>query len=182
MRPYYLIASLPRLILGEQPPLTRGKLLDQCSGLLEADELRELAGVLDGRMHPPLSRFARRWLDLDTTIRNAAARARGGRLGVEPGPYLRPLDGYDTFSEKAVLDAYTTANPLEREMAIDQCRWQLLEEIASEDPFSFPALLAYAVKLRLAERWAEMTVEAGGRTVKERVDELEGLPVAAGQA
>ena len=182
MRAYYLIASFPRLILGEPPPLTREKLLDQCRTLLDEAELRELEGVLEGRMHSLSFDFAQRWLIRDTTIRNAVARARAGRLGVEPTAYLRPQEGFDTFAETMVADAFTKASPLDRELAIDRFRWQFLDEMAFEAPFSFTAVLAYAMKLRLALRWAEMKAEAGGRNVKERLEEMEGLPVAAGQA
>jgi len=60
-------------------------------------------------------------------------------------------------------------DPLERELLLDSLRWTLLEELAAFPPFGFQAVLAYALKLRLAEKWAAM-------------DEAEGLRIAAGLA
>ena len=182
MKPYYLIASFPTLILGEPPPLTPEKLVDQCRPLLDAAERAELEGVLEGRVHSLTSDFAQRWHIRDTPIRNAIALARAGRLGVEPAAWLRPQEGFDTFAETAVADAFTKPGPLDRELAIDRFRWQFLDEVAFVDPFSFTAVLAYATKLRMALRWAGMKAEAGRGNLKERVEEIEGLPVAAGQA
>ena len=48
-------------------------------------------------------------------------------------------------------------------------RWTLLDELALSPPFGFQAVLAYALKLRLAEKWAAM-------------DGAEGLRIAAGLA
>ena len=58
-------------------------------------------------------------------------------------------------------------DPLERELALDRLRWTLLDELAVSQAFGFQAVLAYGLKLRLAEKWAAM-------------DEAEGLRVAAG--
>ncbi len=182
MKPYYLIASFPPLIFGEPPPLTPEKLADQCRPLLNAAERAELEGVLEGRILSLTSAFARRWRIFDTTIRNAIARARAGRLGVEPAAWLRSQEGFDAFAETAVADAFAKPGPLDRELAIDRFRWQFLDEAAFADPFSFTAVLAYAMKLRLAVRWAGMKAETGRENLKERLEEIEGLPVAAGQA
>jgi hypothetical protein len=60
-------------------------------------------------------------------------------------------------------------DPLDRELALDRLRWTLLDELAVAAPFGLQAVLAYGLKLRLAEKWAAM-------------DETEGLRIAAGIA
>ena len=59
-------------------------------------------------------------------------------------------------------------DPLERELALDRHRWALLDEMAAAPPFGVQAVFAYALKLRIVEKWAALS------------DEAEGLRVAAG--
>ena len=61
-------------------------------------------------------------------------------------------------------------DPLARELLLDEHRWALLDEIAVPAPYGIQGVLAYGVKLRLAEKWTG------------QVDAAEGLRVAAGLA
>jgi hypothetical protein len=51
--------------------------------------------------------------------------------------------------------------PLERERALDRVRWNLLDELAGFDPFDSATALAYALKLRITERWHAVSDERG---------------------
>ncbi len=173
MKHYYLVASLPTLVLGEAPPLTVEAFQFSCTGVLDSDELCELGLVLSGRAGEGSSSFAQSWFGADTQLRNAAARFRGTRLGVESRGFIKDHPGFSAAVEKAVTDAFAKGNPLEREMALDRCRWQMLEDLAREDSFGLAAVLAFAVKLQLASRWAQMKDEAGQKRVEELVDQME---------
>ena len=107
------------------------------------DELEECA-----------SSFARKWSNADTQIRSAVARGRCERAGVEISTYVRPFFGYDMTTQKAVEDAMASSNPMDAERILDQRRWALVDEIAFEHPFKLQGVLAYAVKLTIAWRWA----------------------------
>jgi hypothetical protein len=47
---------------------------------------------------------------------------------------------------------------LEAEKALDLERWQLLEELACGHYFDLDALLIYALKLLILERWAKINL------------------------
>ncbi len=167
MSHYYIVASLPLLKLGETPPVSREYFLAACAVLPE-EEQREVALVAAGRCAEGHSDFCRQWLPKETQLRNAVARQRGARRGVEAAPFLRDHTGFDVSVEKEVQDAFARPDALERELALDRCRWRLLDELAQPAPFSLAAVLAFAVKLQLAWRWAELKDEEG----RARLDRL----------
>ena len=173
MKPYFLVASLPTLVLGDPPPLDAAGLLGRCEHLLGAADRAELSLMLEGRLDESAAPLARRWRNIDTQLRNAAARVRAGRRGADLRETQREHEGFDVSIEKAVTDAYTRPNPLERELFLDRYRWQRLDDLARENPFGFEALLAYALRLRLALRWADLKDEPGRTRLAERIEAME---------
>lgn len=170
MNCYYLVASLPTLALGEPPSWPPGEMIARCASMLDDAQLAELRLVLDGRESEAASEFARRWLHADTQLRNAVARVRAARHSLEAQPYLREHEGFDVSLEKGVTDAYAKPNPLERALELDRLRWKLLDSLVLDEPFSFAAVLAWAVKLRMVERWAALTEEEGRKRFEALVE------------
>jgi len=173
VKPYYLSASLPTLVLGDPLPLDAAALRTACANLLDDAEMAELTLMLEGRVEEGASDFAKAWRTVDTQLRNAVAMIRASHRTVEARPYLRGHEGFDVSLEKMVTDAYTRPNPLERELFLDRYRWQRLDDLAREAQFGFASILAYALKLRLAARWAVLTDEAGGQRLAEWLKELD---------
>ena len=158
---YYLVSSLPTLDLEEPSAGSPDDFLFHCQGALSPEEWCELSLIVEGRWGEGGSAFAEWWTQLDTQIRNQIVRHRAARLGVEARPALRMHSGYDVAVEEAVSDALARTNPLERELALDRCRWQALDERVQVEPFGFEAVLAYAIRLQLLERWRDLTPEKG---------------------
>jgi len=113
--------------------------------------------------------FVLNWKNYDTQLRNALVRTRASALDRDPNPYIREHDEFDTSIEKNVSDAYTRDTPRDREIAIDRFRWTQAESLSGYDAFSIDAILAYAVKLKLVERWANLDEEAGRNTADDLV-------------
>jgi hypothetical protein len=165
MNYYYLVASLPLLALGgeartKEPAfrvLCREQL--QTGDLAVLEDLLETGGLFSG--HP----FVALWRQRETRLRNAIAHARASRRGVDPAPYLRPAEGFDTYTLRAVEDAFGRTTPLEREQVLDRFRWQTLEELAAPGWFGLEAVLAYALKLRLVERWSSLDPKTGWQRI-----------------
>jgi len=168
---YYLTASLPELTLGEAPPYTPEDFLFHCQGTLSTDDLEELRCVVENRLDDAQSDFTRRWKNLDTQMRNSVARIRANRLGVDVRPYTRPHSGYSMAAEHAVADAMSRSHLLERVTALDRSRWNALDELTEGERFGFEAVLAFAVKLRLMERWARLSEDAGRERVETFITE-----------
>ena len=161
---FYLIASLPALTFLQKPLITPDAFQALCEAQLAAADQRAaalLARELDPdaetiSVHP----FVARWRAREIQLRNAIARARAARRKRDAASSIRPHDGFDTGIEDAVENAFDLPTPIEREQALDRLRWTVLDELAGVDPFAVSVVLAYVVKLRIAQRWAALDTEA----------------------
>lgn len=162
MKYYYFAASLPMLAPEELPPMSFKHFRVLCGEHLAASDLRALDALTAedaaGESDRP---FAREWLARERTIRNAVAVARAQRLRVDPAPFLREPVEYAADIQRGVAEALAKETPLDRESALDRLRWRLIEEITGYDEFSGRALLAYGLKLRIAEHWASLDSDEG---------------------
>jgi hypothetical protein len=162
MKPYYFVASLPTVEM-DRPPFAMAELLDACRRLLGAPAAKEVQAFLAGDAAALASEAAKRYVAREAALRRAVARARALARGSEPAE-----EAGATEVAPGVDAAFERGDPLQREEALDRLRVAALDEMARADPFSFDAVLAYAGKLRLAERWAGLTAARG----RERLDAL----------
>jgi len=174
---WYLVASLPTLRLGEKPPMDAAAFRAACAGHLEAEELLTVDALLEGREPfsagqaggTPAVRAASKLWNSEIQLRDAVVRVRAKNRGTDAARFIRSHDGFSVSIEKMVTDAFTRPNPLEQEMELDRARWTLAEDLALTDAFGFPAILAFAAKVRIAERWATMDDEKGRKNVEELI-------------
>jgi hypothetical protein len=167
----YLVASLPHLELSTAPRLSSEALLASASGILRPDDWEDLRAVLEDRPDDVQARELRPYLDADTQLRNAVAQARAARAGVAFDPREHPHGGFDARCADVAARAMELDDPRERQLMLDQLRWTLLGELALRAPFGLEAVLAYGLKLRLAEQWAAQTDAAEGLRAAVRVAE-----------
>ena len=178
----YLVSSLPALALDAPPPFSTDEFRFKCQGVLSKGDLAELDLLLAGQSAEGRTAFSKAWAGGDAQIRNTAAKARGAKLGVEAKPFLKSHPGYAVWLDKEVNDALAKANPLVREMGLDGARWKFVEDLARADAFGLPAVLAFAVKLMLAARWAAMKEDAGRARLETLVSQLEENAAQSGAA
>ena len=157
----YLVASLPLLFWGDPPPFSASDFRHRCDGVLTPADGAALDRLLAGRPDPEAPGFEGAWAARETQLRNAVAAARAARYGGDARANRRPHPGWDGGIEKSVTDAFVKESPLEREMELDRGRWRALDDLARGKPFGAEAVFAFALKLRIAERWAALTDEAG---------------------
>jgi hypothetical protein len=132
----------------------------QCAEHLSAEDVAAVEAVWEedgGARHPALAA----WGERDTEIRNAIARIRARHLQTDAARYLREHEDVDVSIEKAVTDAFNMGTPMDREHSIDELRWRIIDELTGVNEFDGAAIVAYALKLKLAERWAALNVERG---------------------
>lgn len=170
MNHWYLVASLPYLRFGEKPPVSRSAFLAACGNWLAEEELAVLRAVLENR-DPAGGGAAGRWWNGEVQLRDAVARVRARNRSADAARFIRPHEGFSASIEKAVTDAFTRSNPLEQEAELDRARWELADELALTAPFGFPGILAFAVKLRIAERWAGLSDVSGQQKVEEFIEQ-----------
>jgi hypothetical protein len=72
-----------------------------------------------------------------------------------------------------VREAFEAPNPAVRERALDSLRWRLADELAATEPLGDAALVAHAVQLGIAWRWAGWDVDAGWATLEAHLRRIE---------
>lgn len=169
MKHHYLMASMPMLDLHKPPPLTYTRFRTLCGEHLTRDDLSTLDDLVRNDGAASGHAFVRNWREKESLLRNAAATARAERAGRDALPYLRETRTCSVHITRCVAEAASRPTPLEREMELDRVRWNFIEEIAGFDPFGIEAVLAYALKLRIVERWAGMDDGKGREKVQEIV-------------
>jgi len=167
---YYIVASLPSIELGHAPPVSKDEFLLQCQGVLSEEKLREVDAILNDRIEECASGYGCDLVSAETQLRNAIARMRASKRNMDARPFIREHSNFYGWVEKLAGDAFTRENPRERELALDHARWHIAEELAGVEPFSFGRVLAFAVKVRIAERWAQMDEEAGKQNVEQFIE------------
>lgn len=175
---WYLVASLPYLRFGEKPPVTRDAFLAACAGWLGEEEQAVLQAGFENR-DPVDGGVAQCWWNSEVQLRDAVARVRARNRGTDAARFIRPHEGFSVSIEKMVVDAFTRPNPLEQEAELDRARWTLADELALNEPFGFSGVLAFAVKLRIAERWAGLDDAAGQAKVEKQVLSALEQPITA---
>ena len=163
---YSLVASLPNLRIGDEPPYSVEDYVDDCAQWVTERETEILKAVL---LNEPIAAPCPRcksWHNIESQLRNAVAKHRGQKLGVDFKEYLQPHDGFSGEIEDLVSDAFTRNDPVELEEELDRTRWKMADSLIGEDPFGFGKVLAYGIQLKIVERWNRMDVSVG----KEKIE------------
>lgn len=164
---YYMVASLPTLFLDEEPPITTAEFLAACDRWLDMDDARDIHNLMDNHPERAKATCIHQWQARDTELRNTIVRLRAAKLHVDAESFLRSCRDLDIYTENAVAEAMSRPQPLERELGLDRLRWSLLDDLSRFDSFGLPAVMAYALKLKLVERWSVLTVEKGRSVIEE---------------
>jgi len=166
---YYLGASLPMLSLDTAPPMSLDEFVDECGRHLSPPDLLALQELLQSGDAPARTDFTRRWRGKESMVCRAAARSRAAAGSTETDEWPEGAQDVDSFVEQAVTSAFMKANPRLRELALDELRWSLIEEAIGHDSFAIDAILGYALKLKLAERWTAMDHSRGAERLQQVV-------------
>ena len=120
------------------------------------------------------SRFIREYFDFDGRLRNMKVNYLAKRLGKESDPYLVNFDEADFEEEKQIAEILDNADFVQREQKMDELKWEKASDIARMDYFNMNAILAFLVKAKTVQRWAELDKEKGEEMFRKLVKEIRG--------
>lgn len=172
MNYYFLAASLPMLEFGAPPPCSSQEFRQICADNLTTRDMRALKDLHPDLLDQPTNDpFVHAWRQTEICIRNTIAAERAARLHSDPAPFRKEIPHVDVDAERQIHELFAHApSPLERERGLDLLRWNRLDELAGFNPFSKDAILAYFLKLKLAERWAGLDQDLGREQAAEATD------------
>lgn len=164
---YSLVSSLPTLHIGDEPPFSVESFVTDCAQWVTERELLTLRKVLLAAPDIVPCAYCHRLHDMETQLRNASARRRAQKLGVDASPYLHRHEAFSGRIESLVDEAFAHDDPVELEQGLDRARWQLVEDLVPlDDPFSFRKVLAYGIQLKIVERWNRMDPSQGKKVLE----------------
>ena len=120
------------------------------------------------------NRFIHEYFDFDGRLRNMKAVYLANRLGKDSAPYLVNLDEADFEEEKQIQDILADADFVQREQKMDELKWEKASDIARMDYFNMNAILAFLVKAKTVQRWAELDPAKGTEMFRKLVKEIRG--------
>ena len=77
----------------------------------------------------------------------------------------KPVNTFCFLVWRSCLFSFAKSNPMEKEQDIDKARFWLVDCLAGVGEGTVKHVYAYAIKLKICERWARLTEEAGDSAV-----------------
>ena len=183
----YIVAGLPELTSGfESTGFDYGAVKASIVELLSDDD-RKLVELMEegfdertlgadfyAKAAESKNRFIREYFDFDGRLRNMKVNYLAKRLGKESDPYLVNFDEADFDEEKQIAEILENADFVQREQKMDELKWEKASDIACMDYFNMNAILAFLVKAKTVQRWAELDPEKGEEMFRKLVKEIRG--------
>ena len=183
----YIVAGLPELTSGfENSGFDYGAVKESIMELLSKKDQQLVELMEEGfdeqtlgadfylRAAQNKNRFIREYFDFDGRLRNLKVEYLAKRLGKESDPYLVNLEEADFEEEKQIQDILADADFVQREQKMDELKWEKASDIARMDYFNMNAILAFLVKAKTVQRWAELDPAKGQEMFKKLVTEIRG--------
>ena len=163
----YLISSLPALSFGARPPMSLEGLVAVCENMVSDNDMRALKAIKDGSLYSGAAFHngaLKKWLAFDIMLKNEIVAIRAARKKIDPSKFFRP-DGHPSSyrASHIAINAYRAASPLETEKMLDLERWQELDDMNFGHYFDADALMIYALKLAILQKWE--TINLADRSV-----------------
>lgn len=136
------------------------------------------------------NRFAAEWFALNLNVNNTLAALTCRKFGLDRNLYIvgqtavcehlrtsnaRDFDLGDQAEALHLDELLRLADEtdlMRREKAIDQLKWNWLDEATESKVFDFESLLAYYFKLEMLERWATLDRETGEQAFRTLVGKM----------
>ena len=120
------------------------------------------------------NRFIREYFDFDARLRNMKVNYLAKRLGKKGEDYMVELPEADFEEGKQIQEILADADFVDREQRMDELKWEKASDIARMDYFNMNAILAFLVKAKTVQRWAELDAEKGQEMFHKLVQEIRG--------
>ncbi len=168
---YYFAATLPMASLQGPMPVSLEEFRRDAERLLSAEDSADLGRVIDGDLAGAGHPFVRRWGQWMRELRHEIVAASPSRAEKAPAGAIQR--GFDPAVMETVAQASRQENLLEAEKMILRLMWDHAEEMTRGHFFDLEYIFGYALRLKMIERMAVLTSEAG-------TEALEAIEAAAG--
>ncbi|MBO6057668.1 MAG: DUF2764 family protein [Bacteroidales bacterium] len=183
----YIVASLPEIAVNyEGTSFDYAAVKEQIVELLSEDD-QKLVGLLEegfdeetlgaefyAKAAESKNRFIREYFDFDGRLRNMKVAYLAKRLNKQGEQYLVDMPEADFEEESQIKEILENADFVLREQKMDELKWEKASDIARMDYFNMNAILAFLVKAKTVQRWAELDKAKGEEMFRKLVKEVRG--------
>ena len=120
------------------------------------------------------NRFIREYFDFDGRLRNMKVQYLAKRLGKDGNAFLVDMPEADFDEGKQIEEILADADFVKREQKMDELKWEKASDIARMDYFNMNTILAFLVKAKTVQRWAELDTAKGEEMFRKLVKEIRG--------
>ena len=183
----YIVAGLPELTSGfENSGFDYGAVKESIMELLSKKDQQLVELMEEGfdentlgadfydRAAKSKNRFIREYFDFDGRLRNLMVNYLAKRLGKSGEDFVVELPEADFDEEKQIQEILADADFVDREQRMDELKWEKASDITRMDYFNMNAILAFLVKAKTVQRWAELDPEKGTEMFHKLVKEIRG--------
>ena len=118
------------------------------------------------------NRFVREYFDFDARLRNIKVQYLAKRLGKKGDGYLVEMPEADFEEESQIRAILEDVDFVDREQKMDELKWEKASDIARMDYFNMNAILAFLVKAKTVQRWAELDPTKGQEMFTKLLEEI----------
>lgn len=183
----YIVASLPDIAVSyEGAPFDYAAIREQIVEQLSEDDQKLVALLEEGFDENTLgaefykkaaeskNRFIREYFDFDGRLRNMKVAYLAKRLEKNGDVYFVDMPEADFEERNQIQDILDNADFVLREQKMDELKWEKASDIARMDYFNMNAILAFLVKAKTVQRWAELDKAKGEEMFRKLVKEVRG--------
>lgn len=183
----YIVASLPEIAVNyEGTSFDYAAVKEQIVELLSEDDQKLVELLEEGFDENTLgaefyakaaeskNRFIREYFDFDGRLRNMKVAYLAKRLNKQGEQYLVDMPEADFEEESQIKEILENADFVLREQKMDELKWEKASDIARMDYFNMNAILAFLVKAKTVQRWAELDKAKGEEMFRKLVKEVRG--------
>lgn len=120
------------------------------------------------------NRFIREYFDFDGRLRNMKVAYLAKRLDKKGDAYFVDMPEADFEEESQIKDILANDDFVLREQKMDELKWEKASDIARMDYFNMNTILAFLVKAKTVQRWAELDKAKGEEMFRKLVKEVRG--------
>ena len=183
----YIVASLPQLVVrfeggAFEYAATKAPVMELLSAqdralvdlMEEGFDEQKVGAEFYAKTAASKNRFLREYFDFDARLRNMKVDYLAKRLGKKGDSYRVALPEADFEEEKRIMAIFENTDFVLREQQIDELKWEKAEDLTRMDYFNMNTILAFLVKAKMVQRWAELDKAKGQEMFQRLVKEIRG--------
>jgi hypothetical protein len=183
----YIVASLPDIAVGQEGSAfdyaaVKEQIVEQLSEkdqklveiLEEGFDENTLGAEFYKKAAESKNRFIRDYFDFDGRLRNMKVAYLAKRLDKKGDAYFVDMPEADFEEDGQIKDILANDDFVLREQKMDELKWEKASDIARMDYFNMNTILAFLVKAKTVQRWAELDKAKGEEMFRKLVKEVRG--------